>query len=68
MSSSSIYGNEEARRRLRAVLEMGASRPWQEVLETLTGSREMDTTALLGYFAPLMRWREEQNRGQPVGW
>jgi peptidyl-dipeptidase A len=28
----------------------------------------MDGSALVEYFAPLMRWLEEQNRGVPVGW
>jgi len=64
----SIYGNQEAGRRLRAMLEMGASRPWQDALEALTGSREIDARPMLDYFAPLLRWLEEQNRGQPVGW
>jgi peptidyl-dipeptidase A len=64
----SIYGNPEAGKRLMAMLEMGASRPWQEALETLTGSRQIDATAMLDYFAPLKQWLDEQNRGQPVGW
>lgn len=64
----SIYGNAEAGRRLMAMLEMGASRPWQEALEALTGSRQIDATAMLDYFAPLKQWLDEQNRGQPVGW
>ena len=49
----SIYGNEEAGKRLIEMLEMGASRPWPEALEALTGQREMDATAILDYFAPL---------------
>ena len=53
---------------MTAMLEMGASRPWQEALEALTGSRQIDATAMLDYFAPLKRWLDEQNRGQPVGW
>lgn len=64
----SIYGNQEAGKRLAAMLEMGSSRPWQDALEALTGSREMDATAMLDYFAPLKTWLDEQNQGQPVGW
>lgn len=64
----SIYGSEPAGKRLRAMLSMGASRPWPEALEVLTGEREMDATAILDYFAPLREWLDEQNRGQPVGW
>jgi peptidyl-dipeptidase A len=64
----SIYGNKEAGRRLKAMLEMGQSRPWPDALETLTGERQMDATAIRDYFAPLEKWLEEQNRGKPVGW
>jgi peptidyl-dipeptidase A len=68
LNRCSIYGSEEAGRRLRRMLEMGASRPWPEALEALTGRREMDATAILDYFAPLKKWLDEQNRGAPVGW
>jgi len=64
----SIYDNAEAGRRLRAALAMGRSRPWPDVMEALTGQRQMDATAILEYFAPLKRWLDEQNRGLPVGW
>jgi len=64
----SIYDNAEAGRRLRAALAMGRNRPWPDVMEALTGQRQMDATAILEYFAPLKRWLDEQNRGLPVGW
>ena len=64
----SIYGNEEAGERLQAMMAMGLSRPWPEALEALTGSPEMDATAILDYFAPLQAWLEEQNRGRTCGW
>jgi peptidyl-dipeptidase A len=64
----SVYGNAAAGAKLRAMLELGASRPWPEALETLTGQREMDASALLEYFAPLRRWLEDQNQGQQCGW
>src|SRR4029079_17751074 len=52
----SIYQRQEAGRRLNAMLAMGQSRPWQEALATLTGSTEMDASAIIDYFAPLKRW------------
>ncbi len=64
----SIYGNQEAGKRLNAMLEMGQSRPWPEALEALTGERKMDATAIVDYFAPLKKWLDQQNQGQPVGW
>jgi peptidyl-dipeptidase A len=64
----SIYNNKEAGKAYWAMLEKGASQPWQDTLAELTGSREMDATAILEYFAPLQKWLEEQNKGQTCGW
>jgi peptidyl-dipeptidase A len=64
----SIYGSKDAGKRLQAMLEMGASKPWPDALETLTGQRQMDASAMADYFAPLKKWLDEQNRGKPVGW
>ncbi len=64
----SIYGNKEAGAKLNAMLEMGASRPWQEALETMTGKSEMDASAILDYFAPLQVWLDEQNKDRNCGW
>jgi peptidyl-dipeptidase A len=68
LNRCSIYGNAEAGRRLRAVLEMGKSKPWPDALEALAGQRQMDASAILDYFAPLRNWLDEQNQGKPVGW
>ena len=65
---ASIYGNRDAGGRLIRMLEMGTSRPWPEALESLTGERRLDGTAMLEYFAPLKKWLDVQNRDQPVGW
>jgi peptidyl-dipeptidase A len=64
----SFYGNEEVGRKLNAMLEMGASKPWPDALEAFTGSREISGEALVEYFAPLKAWLDEQNRGKPSGW
>jgi peptidyl-dipeptidase A len=64
----SIYGNKEAGARLAKMLEMGASRPWPDALEVVTGQRQMDATAILDYFAPLKTWLDQQNKGQKCGW
>lgn len=68
LNRCSIYGNQDAGRRLNAMLEMGVSRPWQDALKELTGTRQMDANAIREYFAPLEKWLDEQNRGKPVGW
>ncbi len=64
----SIYGSKEAGARLTAMMEPGASVPWQDTLEKLTGTREMDATAIIDYFAPLMVYLKEQNEGRSCGW
>ena len=64
----SIYGNKEAGAKLNAMLEMGQSKPWQEALQTMTGSGEMDASAILDYFAPLQKWLDGQNQGRQCGW
>ncbi len=64
----SIYGSEEAGRAYQEMLALGASKPWQDALEKLTGTRDMDATAIVEYFEPLMAWLEEQNRGKQCGW
>ncbi len=64
----SIYNDRVAGERLMKMLEMGASRPWPEALEAVTGQREMDATAILDYFAPLKDWLDEQNEGKVCGW
>ena len=64
----SIYGNKEAGARLDKMLAMGMSRPWPDALEALTGQREMDATAMVDYFRPLLDWLEEQNKGKQCGW
>ena len=64
----SVYESRAAGQRLNAMLSMGLSKPWPDALEAMTGSREMDASAILDYFAPLGAWLEEQTKGQPVGW
>jgi peptidyl-dipeptidase A len=68
LNRCSIYGSEEAGRRLNAMMEMGMSQPWPDALEALTGQREMDATAILDYFAPLKTWLDDQNAGRQCGW
>jgi peptidyl-dipeptidase A len=64
----SIYGNKAAGAKLAKMLSMGASHPWPDALEALTGQSQMDATALLDYYAPLKKWLDEQNAGHNVGW
>ncbi|GGO69970.1 M2 family metallopeptidase [Bowmanella pacifica] len=64
----SIYASKEAGKALNNMLEMGMSQPWQDALESLTGTRQLDAGAILDYFAPLKTWLDEQNQGRQCGW
>ncbi len=64
----SVFGSKAAGQRLWSMLAAGASEPWPETLETLTGTREMDASAIIDYFAPLMDWLAEQNAPLTCGW
>ncbi len=63
-----IYGNKGVGKKFNAMLEMGASQPWPDALEAFTGTRQMDGSAVLEYFAPLKAWLDEQNKGRKCGW
>ena len=64
----SVFESEDAGALLREMLEMGASQPWPDALEVIAGTRQMDATAILDYFAPLQAWLDEQNANRQCGW
>ncbi|XP_069675764.1 angiotensin-converting enzyme-like [Periplaneta americana] len=65
-----IYNSTEAGSSLRKMMSLGKSRPWTEVLEVVTGSRNMEAGAMREYMAPLEKWLRENNRryNQYIGW
>lgn len=63
-----VYGNKEAGKKFMAMLSAGASQPRQDTLERLTGTRQMDGSAIIEYFQPLIAYLDEQNKGQTCGW
>jgi peptidyl-dipeptidase A len=64
----SYYGNKAAGQKYWAMLQKGASQPWQQTMKELTGGEKMDASAILDYFAPLQTWLKQQNEGQTCGW
>jgi peptidyl-dipeptidase A len=64
----SFFGSKEAGQRLWKMLSLGASKPWPDALEVMTGQRQMDGSALLEYFQPLSAWLARQNQGKQCGW
>ncbi|MGD9842907.1 MAG: M2 family metallopeptidase [Steroidobacteraceae bacterium] len=68
LSQCDIYGNKAAGEKLMAMLQAGAAQPWQDTLEKLTGTRNMDASAIIEYFQPLLGYLAEQNKGLTCGW
>jgi peptidyl-dipeptidase A len=68
LHACSIFGNKLAGAKLREMLALGASKPWPDALQVLTGQRDLDATAILDYFAPLAAWLKTQNEGLSCGW
>ena len=68
LHTCSIYGNKKAGAKLAKLLEMGASKPWPDALQAVTGTRQLDAQPMIEYFAPLQGWLKEQNKGQKCGW
>lgn len=64
----SVYDNEEAGERFWAMMEKGQSQTWQETLAELTGKPEMDASAIIDYYQPLMAWLKEKNERRQCGW
>lgn len=62
----SYYKRKDVGDFLKKILEPGASRDWREVLREATGE-ELGGKAMLEYYAPLMDWLKEQNRGKAIG-
>lgn len=63
-----IYGNKLAGEKFMAMLKEGQSKPWPETLAKLTGGQQMDGSAIIEYFAPLMGYLKQQNQGLSCGW
>ena len=63
-----IYNNPDAGEKLKSMLALGSSVPWQDAFENLTGSRQLSGKSILNYYAPLKEWLDEQNKNRICGW
>ena len=52
----------------REMMQLGSSVPWQDAMEQIAGTRDMDSQPLVRYFQSLLDWLTEQNQGHSVGW
>ncbi len=64
----SIFDSKEAGKKMMGMLALGASKPWPDALEAITGERKMTANAIIDYYAPLMKWLGEQNQKEQCGW
>ena len=68
LNRCSVYGSKAAGDKLKAMLSVGQSLPWQEALKQMTGETRADSSAMVEYFQPLLTWLKEQNKGEKLGW
>ena len=68
LDTCSFYGSKDAGKKLTEMLALGASKPWQDAMEALTGERQADASAILDYFSPLKTWLDDQNKSQTCSW
>jgi peptidyl-dipeptidase A len=68
LNRCSVYGSKAAGDKLKAMLSVGQSLPWQDALKQMTGETRVDASALLEYFQPLLAWLKEQNKNEKIGW
>ncbi len=65
--SCNYAGNKEVGAWLESIMQKGGTEDWRKVLREATGE-DLSTRAELDYFAPLMKWLQEQNQGRTIGW
>ncbi len=62
LNRCSFFESKAAGAKLKAMLELGQSKPWPEALKAMTGEEKADAGAMVEYFQPLLVWLKEQNR------
>ena len=61
------YGHKEVGDFLKGLLSVGATRDWRKLLKEKTGS-DLSSKPMMDYFAPLMTYLQEQNKGRSCSW
>lgn len=57
------FGNKKVGEFIRSIMYPGASKDWRVMLKETTGE-DLNAKAMVDYFAPLMSWLKEQNKGR----
>ncbi|XP_077483573.1 angiotensin-converting enzyme-like protein Ace3 isoform X2 [Amblyomma americanum] len=63
-----LHGKKKIGDILKKSLKLGASKPWQDVLQILAGTSQLSGKAVRKYFRPLENWLNRQIAGETVGW
>lgn len=61
------YGNKEVGAFIYNLMKWGATRDWRQLIREATGE-DLSAKALLEFYAPVMSYLQEQNKGRQVGW
>jgi peptidyl-dipeptidase A len=65
--AANYFGSKEVGEFLQGILKLGATRDWRHVLKDNIND-DLNTRAMLEYFAPLNDYLKTQNAGRPIGW
>lgn len=60
------YNRKDVGEYLHAMLSLGATRDWREVLRDFTGE-DLSARAMMDYYAPLMDYLKKENAGRDAG-
>ncbi|XP_017096758.2 angiotensin-converting enzyme [Drosophila bipectinata] len=65
-----FYDSKEAGKKMRDMMQLGATKHWRDVMEIATGERKLSGRGILEYFAPLFTWLKERNKQLDIepGW
>lgn len=61
--ATNYFGNKEVGKFIQEIMAPGGTGDWRKLLKDKTGE-DLSARAMLDYFAPLMDWLKEQNKGR----
>jgi len=61
--ATNYFGNKEIGKFIQEIMRPGGTGDWRKLLKDKTGE-DLSARAMLDYFAPLMGWLKEQNKGR----
>jgi peptidyl-dipeptidase A len=61
--ATNYFGNKEIGKFIQEIMAPGGTGDWRKLLKDKTGE-DLSARAMLDYFAPLMAWLQEQNKGR----